>query len=54
MRALRLREVNLPVRRIGEEQPHECIAENGGDLADGLIERGVAFADERCPFENHP
>jgi len=31
-----------------------CITQNGGDLADCLIERGVAIAHERCPFGNHP
>ncbi|MEB2363708.1 MAG: hypothetical protein OZ929_20395 [Bryobacterales bacterium] len=51
MRALCLREVNLPDERSGENQAHDCIAENGGDLADGLIERGVAFAHERSPSE---
>jgi hypothetical protein len=54
MRALCLWEVNLPGERSGEEQPDECIAEDGGDLAYGLIERGIAFAHERCPFGNHP
>jgi hypothetical protein len=51
MRALRLREVNLPDGRIGEDQADECIAEGGGDLADGIIERGVAIAHERSPWK---
>jgi hypothetical protein len=54
MRALCLWEVNLPVERSGEEQPDECIAEDGGGFADGLIERGIAFAHERSPSEDHP
>jgi hypothetical protein len=54
MRALCLREVNLPGGRSGEEQADECIAENAGDLADGLIERGIAIAHERSPSEDHP
>ena len=51
MRALRLREVNLLDGGIREEQADECIAEDGGDFVDGLIERGVAIAHERSPLE---
>lgn len=51
IRALRLREVNLPDGRMREEQAHECIAQNGGHLTDGLIERGVAIAHERSPWK---
>jgi hypothetical protein len=51
MRALRLWEVNLPDGRSGEDQAHEGVAEDGGDLMDGLIERGIAFAHERSPWE---
>jgi hypothetical protein len=47
MRALCLWEVN----RRGQKQAHEGIAEDGGDLADGLIERGVVFAHERSPWK---
>jgi hypothetical protein len=41
----------LPVRRIGEEQPDECIAEDDGNFADCLIERGIVIAHERSPWE---
>jgi hypothetical protein len=51
MRALYLRQVNLLAGRIREEQADECIAEDGGNFADGLIERGVAIAHERSPLE---
>jgi hypothetical protein len=44
----------LPVRRIVEEQADECIAEDDGDLANGLIERGIAFAYERSPCPRSP
>jgi hypothetical protein len=50
MRALCLWEVNWR----GEKQPHECVAQDGGDLFDGLIEPGIVIAHERCPFGNHP
>lgn len=46
MKALCLREVNSPVERSGEDPAHERIIENGGNLADGLVGLGVAFADE--------
>ena len=49
MRALYLRQVNLLVGRVGEEQPDECIAEDGSDFGSGLIERGVVIAHERSP-----
>jgi len=51
MRALRLQEVNWEVGRFGEQQADECIAENGGGLADSLIERGVAIVHERSPWK---
>ena len=51
MRALCLREVNLPDGRIEEDQAHEGVAEDGGGLVDGLIERGIAIAHERSPWE---
>jgi len=54
MRALCLREVNLPDGRSGEDQAHECVAQDGGDLADGPIERGIMIAHERSPSEDHP
>jgi len=54
MRALYLREVNLPGGRSGEEQADERIAEDGGDLANGLIERSIAFAHERSPCPRSP
>jgi hypothetical protein len=44
MRALCLWEVNLSDGRSGGDQAHEGIAEDGGDLADGVIEYGVAIA----------
>ncbi len=44
MRALCLGEVNLRCGWHGEEQPDERIAEDGGDLVDGLIERGIVIA----------
>jgi hypothetical protein len=47
MRALCLREVN----RRGQKQAHEGVAEDSGDLADGLIERGVVIAHERSPWK---
>jgi len=50
MRALCLREVN----RRGEKQPDECIAEESGDLTDGLFERSVAIAHERSPCPRSP
>jgi hypothetical protein len=54
MRALCLREVNLPDGGIRKKQADECIAEDGGDLADGLIERGIAIAHERSPCPRSP
>jgi hypothetical protein len=51
MRALRLREVNWREGRIRKDHLHECIAEDGSDLADGFIERGIAFAHERSPWK---
>ncbi|HEU0138518.1 MAG TPA: hypothetical protein VFQ79_02360 [Bryobacteraceae bacterium] len=51
MRALCLCEVNLPDGWIGEDQAHECIAEDSGDLADGVFERGIVIAHERSPLE---
>ncbi len=51
MRALYLRQVNLLAGRIGEEQPDDGIADDCGNLLNGLIERGVAIAHERSPLE---
>ena len=51
MRALYLRQVNLRAGRSREEQADECIAQDGGNFVDGLIERGVAIAHERSPLE---
>jgi hypothetical protein len=51
MRALRLWEVNLPDGRSGEDQPHEGVAQDGGNLADGLIECGIVIAHERSPWK---
>lgn len=39
----------MPTERIWEKQADERIAEDGGDLADGLIQRGIAIAHERSP-----
>jgi len=50
MRALCLRKVNWR----GEKQADKCIGENGGDFADGFVERGVAFAHERSPCPRSP
>jgi hypothetical protein len=44
----------LPGGRSGEEQADERIAEDGGDLANGLIERSIAFAHERSPCPRSP
>ena len=54
MRARCLREVNLPDGRSREDQAHECIAKNSGDLANGLIERSIAIAHERSPCPRSP
>jgi hypothetical protein len=54
MRALCLRQVNLVFGRIREEQPDECIAEDGGDFVNGAVEDGVAIAHERSPLEDYP
>ena len=51
MRALCLRQVNLVVGRIREEQPDECIAQDGGYFVDGAVEDGVVIAHERSPLE---
>jgi hypothetical protein len=51
MRALYLRQVNLLAGRIGEEQPDEGIAEDGGDFGNGAVEGGVAIAHERSPWK---
>ena len=55
MRDLSLWEVNLSGARSGEEdQAHEGVAQDGGDLGDGLIERGIAFEHERSPCPRSP
>jgi len=51
MRALCLWEVNLRVRRIEEKQAHKRIAEDGGGLADRLVERGIVIVHERSPWK---
>ncbi len=51
MRALRLWEVNSPDGRSGEDQAHEGVAQDGGNLGDGLIERGIVIAHERSPLK---
>lgn len=51
MRALYLRQVNPLAGRIGEEQPDEGVAEDGGDFGYGAVEGGVAVAHERSPWE---
>jgi len=40
-------EVNWRAGGIRRDQAHKRLAENGGDLADGLIERGIVIAHER-------
>jgi hypothetical protein len=44
----------LPGARIGEDQADKRIAQNGCDLADGLIESGIAIAHERSPCPRSP
>jgi hypothetical protein len=39
---------------IREEQPDQCIAEDGSDFVNGAIEGGVAIAHERSPLEDNP
>lgn len=51
MRALYLRQVNLLAGGIREEQVNECIAEDGGNFVDGLIEHGVTIAHRRSPWK---
>ena len=51
MRALCLRRVNLVAGRIREEQPDQCIAEDGCDFGDGAVEGGVVIAHERSPWK---
>ena len=38
---------------IREEQPDQCIAEDGSDFVNGAVEGGVAIAHERCPWRIH-
>jgi hypothetical protein len=41
----------LPAGLIREKQAHKRIAEDGGDLADCLIEHGIVIAHERSPWK---
>ncbi len=59
MRALRVWEVNLPDRRIGEDQAHEGVAQECGDLArfDEVLTKNpnilkVSVIDEDLPGDN--
>ncbi|MCC7174418.1 MAG: hypothetical protein IT159_04410 [Bryobacterales bacterium] len=54
MRALRLREVSLRVRRAGKKQAHKRNAEDGGGFADDLVERGIMIVHERSPCPRSP
>ena len=54
MRALRLWEVNFRAAGMGEQQPDEGRAEDGGDLVDGVIESVVAIAHEGSPWPAQP
>jgi hypothetical protein len=54
LRAPRLGEVNRQDGGIGKEQAHEGIAEDGGDLANGLIERGDMIAHDQSPCPRSP
>jgi hypothetical protein len=43
-------QVNFVAGWIREEQPDQCIAEDGGDLGNGAVEGSVAIAHERSPW----